>query len=206
MVNKYINETILFVPVKRKHRHRDGEVEKIQAAQLGIELRASGYAHQRSDHWAIVPQQQLHWTIHPSSSTDVSATLLGNCRVAVHSQQRPAPWVVMWCTNLQQINQLGKLILTVKQIHQSNHSFCTRQKKALTSGRRSGKNSGSATGDRTQGLWLCAPALWPLSYHAAAATALNHPLLDIYRCQHYTGLMVSAAVGCRLQHDSHPTV
>ena len=33
------------------------------------------------------------------------------------------------------------------------------RKKALTSGRRNGKNSGSATGDQTQGLWFCAPAL-----------------------------------------------
>ena len=32
------------------------ERKKIQAAQLGIEPRASGFAHQCSDHWAITPQ------------------------------------------------------------------------------------------------------------------------------------------------------
>ena len=30
-------------------------------------------------------------------------------------------------------------------------------------------NSGSATGDQTQGLWYCAPALKPQSYNATAA-------------------------------------
>ena len=59
-LNKYIKQTVLFVPVERKHRHWDGEAEKIQAVQLGIEPRASGYTHQRSDHGAIPPQQQLH--------------------------------------------------------------------------------------------------------------------------------------------------
>ena len=48
------------------------------------------------------------------------------------------------------------------------------------------KNSGSTTGDRIQGLWLCAPVLWPLSYHAEAAAALNHLLLDAYQCQRFT--------------------
>ena len=46
-----------FLPVERKHCNRDGEPEKNQAAQLGIESRASGYAHQRSDHGAITPHQ-----------------------------------------------------------------------------------------------------------------------------------------------------
>ena len=49
-VNKYINQTILFVPVERKHWYQDREVEKIHVAQLRIEPRASGYVHQRSDH------------------------------------------------------------------------------------------------------------------------------------------------------------
>ena len=48
------------------------------------------------------------------------------------------------------------------------------------------KNSGSATGEQTQGLWLCAPALWQLRYRAATATALNHQLLKVYQCQRYT--------------------
>ena len=41
---------------ERKHWHWDGETGKIQEAQLGIEPTASGFVHQRSDHWAITPQ------------------------------------------------------------------------------------------------------------------------------------------------------
>ena len=48
---------------------------KVQAAQLGIEPIASGYAHQCSDHWAIMPQPPLRWIIHSSMSTNVSTSL-----------------------------------------------------------------------------------------------------------------------------------
>ena len=60
------------------------------------------------------------------------------------------------------------------QTHQINHSLFTGRKKALTLVRRSRKNSGSATGDRTQGLWFCAPVLWPRSYYAAAANRAEY--------------------------------
>ena len=51
------------------------------------------------------------------------------------------------------------------------------RKKALTLGRRNGKNLGNATGDRTHGHWFCAPVLWPLSYHAAAANYAEYSTL-----------------------------
>ena len=91
------------------------------------------------------------------------------------------------------------ILIIHNSLGQSNQSFFTRQKKALTSGRRRGKNSGSATGDRTQGLWLCAPVLWPLSCLVAATTALTNPLLDVYQRQRFT---VGWLLCCSLQ----PTV
>ena len=54
-----------------------------------------------------------------------------------------------------------------------NHSCFARRKESTDIGTDKRKNSGSATGDRTEGLWLCAPVLWPLSYHTATATALK---------------------------------
>ena len=50
-----------------------------------------------------------------------------------------------------------------EQIHQTNH-FLYLSKESTDIGTEKRKNSGSATGDQTQGLWFCAPALWPLSY------------------------------------------
>ena len=52
-----VNKPFLTRQLKeRKHWHGDGGTEKIQAAQLGIEPRASDFAHQCSDRWVITPQ------------------------------------------------------------------------------------------------------------------------------------------------------
>ena len=96
----------------------------IQAAWLGIEPRASGYANQCSDRWAIMLQPPLHWIVLSSMSTNVSASLLGNCHVAVYCQQRPTPWVVMWCTDWTQINHFRRLILMVTNTSNNHSLFC----------------------------------------------------------------------------------
>ena len=78
--------------------------KKIQAQLLGIKPRASANVHRCSYHWGITLQLPLHWIIHSSTSTNVSASPLGDCHVAVHGQQRPIPWSVAWCTNFNTTN------------------------------------------------------------------------------------------------------
>ena len=65
------------------------------------------------------------------------------------------------------------------------------------------KNSGSATGGWTQGLWLCPPVFWLPSCHAAAATAQNYSLLNVYQCQHFT---VGSLSCCSLQPTAANTM
>ena len=97
---------------------------------------------------SITPLPPLYWIIQSSSSTNVSASLFGDCHVGVYSLQRPTPSIAIFSTDLQPIDHLTRPILTVTKtsiipfsFHPSKESTDIRTEK--------GKNSGSAIGDRT---------------------------------------------------------
>ena len=74
------------------------------------------------------------------------------------------PWhqIAEWCAGYQTV--IKSLIFDNfgnKQINHSQHACWKKESADIRTEKWT--NSGSATGDRTQGLWLCAPALWPQS-------------------------------------------
>ena len=90
-LGKHINQTIPTHQSKKESTDTGTEERKIQVAQLGIEPRASRFAHECSNHWAIVPQLQTTLNKSTLHIANVNATLLGDCNAAIYSQQRPTP-------------------------------------------------------------------------------------------------------------------
>ena len=72
---------------------------------------------------------------------------------------------------------------------------------------RTEKNSGSPTGELTQGLWYCAPVPWARRYHAAAANYAEYstsrcPPMSALHCL-VTGMLQSTANSGRHRKSIH---
>ena len=113
---------------ERKHWHWDGGTEKIQAAQLGIETRASGVTHQCSDHWAItsqplttlnIPLEWINWCINQVviSLLNLSIFLPHSCC----SRRTLSEKILEW--NKSEQGNLDESLFTI----QANNKFLARE-------------------------------------------------------------------------------